>query len=577
MPDLPAAERLMLEIKRERMSITVDMKDIARDIEDIVKPYIAVNSETGTPGEKNGEAFLLNYLEGLPYFQKHRDHFGSFPVKDDLLGRAVCWAMIKGDGDGTVVMLHHYDVVGVEDFKTLKEFAFQPDKLEDELNKLSAELHPEAREDLSSGDYLFGRGTADMKAGGAIQLALLKRYSEEDKLKGNIILISLPDEENLSAGMRAAAGLLTELKEKFGLRYLYAFNSEPHQRKNKDNGLISEGSVGKILAFVYVRGFLSHVGKVFEGLNPVSVLSEIVARTELSPVFSDVVGGESAPPPTWLYFRDRKENYDVSMPLGAGGYISILTLNSDPIDLLKRLKKITAESFDAVIERMNERYGVFCENTNQKKKRLPWASSVTTYSELLKEAYRNSGEEFSASYREELEKVSEKIKKGDMDLMESSFVLTEHILNYISDLSPRVIIGFVPPYYPNVSNLLLENLSERQKTLAAMISDYSMERFGQKYEREYYYTGISDLSYFSIRDSEGIKEELEKDMPLYGSAYSIPLEKIEALSMPSMNIGPWGKDFHKLTERVYKPDLYERTPVLLNHAIRIILEHETIK
>ena len=30
--------------------------------------------------------------------------------------------------------------------------------------------------------------------------------------------------------------------------------------------------------------------------------------------------------------------------------------------------------------------------------------------------------------------------------------------------------------------------------------------------------------------------------------------------MAGINIGPWGKDFHKLTERVYKEDLYERTP-----------------
>ncbi|MGE9875191.1 hypothetical protein ACQQ9V_04615 [Hornefia butyriciproducens] len=38
-----------------------------------------------------------------------------------------------------------------------------------------------------------------------------------------------------------------------------------------------------------------------------------------------------------------------------------------------------------------------------------------------------------------------------------------------------------------------------------------------------------------------------------------------------MNIDPWGKDFHKMTERVYKEDLYERTPMLLNRAVELIL------
>ena len=38
--------------------------------------------------------------------------------------------------------------------------------------------------------------------------------------------------------------------------------------------------------------------------------------------------------------------------------------------------------------------------------------------------------------------------------------------------------------------------------------------------------------------------------------------------MACVNIGPWGKDFHKLTERVYKEDLYERTPEILDFAVR---------
>ena len=553
---------------------TVDMKAIDKEIESILRPYAAVNSETATLGEKNSETFLLNYLNSILYFQKNADHFGNYPIKGDALKRTVCWAMVKGEGDDTIILIHHNDVVSVEDFKTLKDSAFHPQQLEQELKKISEELYPEAREDLLTGEYLFGRGTADMKGGGAIQLALLKRYSEVERLKGNILLLSVPDEENLSAGMRAAVELMTELEKKFQLHYLYAFNSEPHQRRDPGNGLLSEGSVGKILAFVYVRGFLSHVGKVFEGLNPVSVLSEIVAQTELSPLLSDNVMNEAAPPPTWLYFRDRKESYDVSMPLGAGGCISILTLNSNPIEVLKGLKEVSFHSFQTVIQRMNERYQTFCKSTGRKPEQLPWGPSVMSFSELLNEAYQTYGEEFSVQYQEKVKEVNGRIKKRKLDFMESTFVLTEFVYNYIRDLTPRVILGFVPPYYPNVCNLLLNGLSEKQSTLGDKLSEYSLERYGQRYEREYYYTGISDLSYFALKDSGKIREELDKDMPLYGSSYSIPLEKIEMLSIPSMNIGPWGKDFHKLTERVYKQDLYERTPVLLNRAIQIILGHE---
>jgi len=61
-------------------------------------------------------------------------------------------------------------------------------------------------------------------------------------------------------------------------------------------------------------------------------------------------------------------------------------------------------------------------------------------------------------------------------------------------------------------------------------------------------------------------------MPLFGRLYDIPLEEMEEISMPCINIGPWGKDYHKLTERVLKEDLYRRTPAMLGFAIACLLD-----
>ena len=127
------------------------------------------------------------------------------------------------------------------------------------------------------------------------------------------------------------------------------------QRKDFSEGVFSEGSVGKIMPFVYVRGYLSHIGKVFEGLNPLNIMSEIVRRTELNMDFSDVVGNESAPPPTWLYLRDSKKQYDVSLPLSASGCFSILTLDQTPADVMAEVRRICEDSFSCVIDEMNER------------------------------------------------------------------------------------------------------------------------------------------------------------------------------------------------------------------------------
>ena len=37
--------------------------------------------------------------------------------------------------------------------------------------------------------------------------------------------------------------------------------------------------------------------------------------------------------------------------------------------------------------------------------------------------------------------------------------------------------------------------------------------------------------------------------------YRIPLKEAEYIALPSIIIGPWGKDYHTITERVYLPDL----------------------
>ena len=543
-------------------------------IKEILYDYVKIESYTATEGERQTEDFFRDYTESISYFREHPEDCGLYPLPGDGLSRNVCWAMVRGKGKKTVCMVHHYDVVDVEDYKLLKNLAFSPDELEEELLCHKDLLTEEAVKDLEEGTFLFCRGGCDMKAGGAIQYALLEAYSrlaEGGNFDGNVIVIGVPDEENLSAGMRAAVKLLSQLSKERGLEYVMMINSEPHQRKDFAKGVFSEGTVGKMMPFVYVRGYLSHAGKVFEGLNPSALLSEIAVRTEINMDFADRVGCECAPPPTWLYQKDSKNHYDVSMPLSAQGCFSVLTLKQTPEELLGKVRKVCEEAFDAVIQRMNNNYAIYCGTKNTETKRLSWQVSVSSFGELYEEAFRQAGESFAEIYRSEKEKVSEDIRKGKTDMIEGTFRLTEVIYDYIEDISPRVVFGLVPPYYPNVSNLYFDGIPPEAKGLSEKLSTYTYGIYGQLYETEYFYTGICDLSYINTKNSGAQRAALTEAMPLFGSDYDIPFEEIEDISMAGINIGPWGKDFHKLTERVYKEDLYVRTPKILDHAVKILL------
>lgn len=553
------------------------LKDIGKEIKEILYGYLKAESFTYSEGEKDAEAFFLEHFSRLPYFQEHPEYMGTGPIPGDPFGRAAAWAMVRGGGPDTLVFIHHNDVVTVEDFKLLKPLAFSPDRLEEALFRLRSTFSEEARADLDSGAYLYGRGVCDMKGGGAIQMALLSRYASlilkegPQILPGNLIVLAVPDEENLSAGMREAVLLLARLQEKYGLEYRLMVNSEPHQRKDPRKGVFSTGSVGKLMPFVYVRGSLAHAGKVFEGFNPLNLMSEIVRRTELNMELSDTVGDEAAPPPTWLFFRDGKVKYDVSMPLSVSGCFSILTLNQTPGGILDKVRRICRDAFLHVVDEMNANYTQFLAATKQPCKRLPWEVKVVDFSQLCQEARRNHGQAFEKGYEEKLVSLKKKLNQEEMSLLDCNFALVDYVYNYVDDLSPQVVFGLLPPYYPNVSNLFLEGLPPQVKNIGQLLGDYTQEAFGQEYVTESFYTGISDLSYTSISRSQEILQALEASMPLFGTLYHIPASAIEKISMPCVNIGPWGKDFHKLTERVHKEDLYERTPRIIQYAITKVL------
>ena len=102
--------------------------------------------------------------------------------------------------------------------------------------------------------------------------------------------------------------------------------------------------------------------------------------------------------------------------------------------------------------------------------------------------------------------------------------------------------------------------------------DFAMREWSQHYDLENYYTGISDLSFSCISDI-GIEENtLSENMPFLDLVYNIPFKEIEHISMPCINLGPWGKDFHKMTERVLKEDLFIRTPKIISFAIDKVLD-----
>ena len=106
--------------------------------------------------------------------------------------------------------------------------------------------------------------------------------------------------------------------------------------------------------------------------------------------------------------------------------------------------------------------------------------------------------------------------------------------------------------------------------LSDSLRAFARESWQQNYDCVDFFTGLSDLSYAIYSFDKQTMAFTKGIMPLWGEIYSIPFEVIQEMSVPVINIGPWGKDFHKNTERVFVPDLCERTPALIEAAIRFV-------
>ncbi|HOD23914.1 MAG TPA: hypothetical protein PKK83_16575, partial [Polyangiaceae bacterium] len=86
------------------------------------------------------------------------------------------------------------------------------------------------------------------------------------------------------------------------------------------------------------------------------------------------------------------------------------------------------------------------------------------------------------------------------------------------------------------------------------------------------YPYISDLSYASAPRDPSAIEALQANMPGFGTKYVLPLKEMQDLNLPVINIGPFGKDAHRYTERLEKQYSFDIVPGLVRETIIKLLQ-----
>ncbi len=533
------------------------------NIKSLFLRLVATQSDTNTLRETYIEEQILNWIKEQPYFSEHSEYCGAYPLKDDPYQRSVIWSLVKGTGDKTIVLMHHHDAIDIEEYGKLKSVSLRPDEIAEAL--VHKKISMQARADLESGQWTFGRGVADMKAGAAIQLVLSAYFSELEDFEGNILLLSVPDEETLSRGMLSAVTLMTSLRDLYNLDYIITINSEPYFNQTKGKAIFYEGSVGKIMPVLFVKGVKSHIGEPFNGFNPSLVLSDLHRKTELNIDLCDLIGQEATPPPVWVNLKDRKKAYDASIPEAATGYFNWLTFTRSPKLIMSKLVSLANRSLRDTLIHFEDAYENYCALTGEVPSKISFTPKVYTFEQIYKIAKEEIGAAFEENYNLFQESINTLLLKNAITLPEATTLLVEFVQDAIDLEGPEIIVALSGPYYPHVNNRTISK--KLPFSLEEVINKISAEKYELVFESQSYFMGISDLSYATWSGNDEDISLIKSNSPGWDVIYRIPFKDLSSLNMPVINIGPWGKDLHKITERVYTQDVYERMPNIIKDLI----------
>ena len=490
--------------------------DIAARARDIALTLAAWPSVTGSADE-------VAFAPKLSQYISHTGGVWTALIPGD--GRANVFALKRGRGRSTIVLTGHYDVVPPTGYGALEPLAFAPEQL---LPEMVARLrqtgeNPLALADLESGAFLPGRGLLDMKAGLAAGLAAMEAYAGD----ANLLFLAVPDEEERSAGARAAAPQLAKLAAEHDLdiRLIINLDAISDQGDGARGRVVALGSVGKQLLTAFVAGKEAHACYPEDGVNAAYLGAELLTEFELAAELAETSGDERAAPPTALHAKDLKSGYNVTTPGQSWRYWNTLQHRRTAEQVLDIALMLARRA----MARAGHRLG----------RDIP----VLTHAGL---AARLPREQRAA------------IAKGvaaapGLDLPEQAKRVTLELWQASGLAGPAVVIGFGSIPYPAVA--LTGTGLEDVVVKAAGAHGLSALR---------YFPGISDMSFFG--EATGDLATAAANTPVWGTGFTMP----EPAGYPCINIGPWGRDYHHWLERLNAPYAFGTLPVALLGVIEAV-------
>jgi arginine utilization protein RocB len=514
----------------------------------------AIPSVTGSQDEADFAAKLVDLLRARPAFAAS-DSVWTLDVPGGPHRRQCVLGLARGKGRRTVVLTGHFDIVETGCYGNLQPFALLPDELGPALiRKIKTEPHDprssRALADLESGAFLAGRGLLDMKGGLAAGLAVIEEMAATG-FDGNLLFIAVPDEEGNSAGARAMSQALAGIAAERDLDVAAVINLDAtgDEGDGEAGRVVMLGSVGKLLPSALVVGRPGHAADSFRGLGAAALAGVLAAEIEWSPDLTERTSDELGAGPTLLGMKDSKTAYDVTMPARVWMYWNVMTHRRSPEEVLTTVEAAARRSSGDLMKRLAAR-------ADASRADISLGDVIIIRHDALfaEVAAANPG----AASR--LQSLAAELSAGELSLPEQCRVLTEKLWELSGRPGPAIILGFASiPYLPvelrdDPAARALHNAVDAARAEIAACFQTTIGTIR-------YFPGISDVSFFGQADDTHVAT-ISANTPQWTGILA-GAARFGAAGLPSINVGPWGRDYHTRLERMHADYAFRILPELL--------------
>jgi arginine utilization protein RocB len=512
---------------------------------ELTRQLVAINSVVGTAGETalgdHLEQLLQRETSGLPgisllRIDRHDDH------KPPTL--LALWRSPQATRR-TIILMGHYDVVGLEPYASLEDLALDSEALR---AAYAAGPDPQMCSAAADPDWVFGRGWLDMKSGIAVNIELFLGIARRNELPLNLLLLLCSDEESQSRGLYAALPELNRLQREDGLEYIQVVNTDfcSPLFEGDNRRYLYSGTVGKFTLGLSVFGTTTHVGETFGGVNSSALAGYLAYALEHDRRFLQGYRGEWLPPPTVLHLADNRTRYDTMTTSAAALYANVFNLEADHKklwrDILHELQRLLRR-YDS---EMRKRYNRFSARANLAPVRDKRPPELIDFATLLQRVAAHSGrpaDELLSEARSDLESTDER---------QAGIEVVTRLVTLLPQDRSIVVASLLHPWYT-------PRIEQDQARLAVLREVCDQQALTQRHIYPY----ISDMSAFAWR--EGVPEILGQQSPLDQTPDSPEL--LAGVSCPVLNIGPFGIGAHTGQERSRLGWLSEGLPAAIQALI----------